>query len=189
MRDLLFAFLIALAGFCSGSSALAQVCTALTTTVAPASATLPTYSPIGIPTTFTLGVRVTNNSLAPCPIALTFNGPSSPAVMTSGGSQLSYTIKDSSDATTLLYVGAAPGSNVLSTVANVGTTDHRCSHRGRWRPIFRAGRELRRYVGFGPGLYAPWKHPGGFGSERDIIGQYHCHQDLQRRGDDDTGSG
>jgi len=121
MRWLTF-LLIAIAGVLASSPAIAQVCTALTTSVAPASATLSTYSPIGTPVAFTLGVQVTNSTLLPCPIGLTFNGPSSPANMTSGAAQLAYTIKDTSDVTTLLYVGASPGSNYLSTTAGVGTT-------------------------------------------------------------------
>jgi hypothetical protein len=115
--------LAVLMGALVSSPAQAQLCTALTTSIAPATATLPTYSPIGTPVAFTLGVQITNNlPLVPCSLALTFNGPFSPALMTSGGSQLKYTILDTSDATTLLYVGASPGANHLNITANPGTT-------------------------------------------------------------------
>jgi hypothetical protein len=108
----------------TGTPVSAQICTALTTTVSAATATLPTYSPIGTPTAATVGIQIRNNLLTACEVGLTFNGPFSPAVMTSAGAQLTYTIKDTSDTTTLLYVGASPGSTYLPIVAPVGTSVH-----------------------------------------------------------------
>lgn len=106
------------------SPAQAQLCSVLIASVAPASAPLSTYSPIGTPAAYTVGVQVTNNAALPCQLGVTFSGPVSPAVMTWGGSQLAYTIKDASDTTTLLYTGALPGSNFLPITAPVGTSTH-----------------------------------------------------------------
>jgi hypothetical protein len=118
-----FCVLATLAAIVTPSAAQAQLCTLLTTSIASATATLPTYSPIQSPIAFTLGVQITNNlPVLPCTLALTFNGPFSPAIMTSGSSQLKYTIRDTSDSATLLYVGASPGTNYISVTANPGTT-------------------------------------------------------------------